>query len=83
MLLLIKLTSLVTTMARKFFVGGNWKCVPLSLSQLKNSNSVLIVILIFLDFFNFQNGTIDDVKKIVKTLNEVEVPSEDVVGTLS
>ncbi|KAF3321973.1 triosphosphate isomerase-like protein [Carex littledalei] len=38
-------------MARKFFVGGNWKC----------------------------NGTIDDVKKLVKTLNEVEVPSEDVV----
>ncbi|XP_050203370.1 triosephosphate isomerase, cytosolic [Mercurialis annua] len=38
-------------MARKFFVGGNWKC----------------------------NGTTEDVKKIVKTLNEAEVPSTDVV----
>ncbi|KAH1066869.1 hypothetical protein J1N35_031856 [Gossypium stocksii] len=38
-------------MARKFFVGGNWKC----------------------------NGTTEEVKKIVTTLNEVEVPSEDVV----
>ncbi|KAJ3668965.1 hypothetical protein LUZ60_010915 [Juncus effusus] len=38
-------------MARKFFVGGNWKC----------------------------NGTVDEVKKIVTTLNEAEVPSEDVV----
>ncbi|GAB2274377.1 hypothetical protein Dimus_009140 [Dionaea muscipula] len=38
-------------MARKFFIGGNWKC----------------------------NGTTEEVKKIVTTLNEVEVPSEDVV----
>ncbi|PPR97597.1 hypothetical protein GOBAR_AA23100 [Gossypium barbadense] len=38
-------------MARKFFVGGNWKC----------------------------NGTAEEVKKIVTTLNEAEVPSEDVV----
>ncbi|KAK8581553.1 hypothetical protein V6N12_071772 [Hibiscus sabdariffa] len=38
-------------MARKFFVGGNWKC----------------------------NGTTEEVKKIVTTLNEAEVPSEDVV----
>ncbi|KAJ0084873.1 hypothetical protein Patl1_30927 [Pistacia atlantica] len=38
-------------MARKFFVGGNWKC----------------------------NGTTNEVKKIVTTLNEAEVPSEDVV----
>ncbi|KAH9661425.1 triosephosphate isomerase [Citrus sinensis] len=38
-------------MARKFFVGGNWKC----------------------------NGTSEEVKKIVSTLNEAEVPSEDVV----
>ncbi|KAM7270594.1 hypothetical protein ACFE04_029808 [Oxalis oulophora] len=38
-------------MARKFFVGGNWKC----------------------------NGTSDDVKKIVTTLNEGKVPSPDVV----
>lgn len=28
-----------------------------------------------------QNGTADEVKKIVSTLNEAEVPSEDVVGT--
>lgn len=27
-----------------------------------------------------QNGTIEEVKKIVTTLNEAEVPSEDVVG---
>lgn len=39
------------TMARKFFVGGNWK----------------------------SNGTVEEVKKIVTTLNEAEVPSEDVV----
>ncbi|KAK8483728.1 hypothetical protein V6N11_009112 [Hibiscus sabdariffa] len=38
-------------MARKFFVGGNWKC----------------------------NGTTEEVKKIVSTLNEAEVPSHDVV----
>ncbi|KAJ8750498.1 hypothetical protein K2173_015644 [Erythroxylum novogranatense] len=38
-------------MARKFFVGGNWKC----------------------------NGTNEEVKKIITTLNEAEVPSEDVV----
>ncbi|XP_022947314.1 triosephosphate isomerase, cytosolic [Cucurbita maxima] len=38
-------------MARKFFVGGNWKC----------------------------NGTTEEVKKIVGTLNEAEIPSEDVV----
>ncbi|KDP44954.1 hypothetical protein JCGZ_01454 [Jatropha curcas] len=38
-------------MARKFFVGGNWKC----------------------------NGTTEDVKKIVSTLNEGQVPSSDVV----
>ncbi|KAE8683081.1 Triosephosphate isomerase, cytosolic [Hibiscus syriacus] len=38
-------------MARKFFVGGNWKC----------------------------NGTQEEVKKIVSTLNAGEVPSEDVV----
>ncbi|KAJ9172344.1 hypothetical protein P3X46_015592 [Hevea brasiliensis] len=38
-------------MARKFFVGGNWKC----------------------------NGTTEEVKKIVTTLNEAEVPSHDVV----
>ncbi|GAY38088.1 hypothetical protein CUMW_034030 [Citrus unshiu] len=38
-------------MARKFFVGGNWKC----------------------------NGTSEEVKKIVSTLNQAEVPSEDVV----
>ncbi|KAH0667824.1 hypothetical protein KY285_029030 [Solanum tuberosum] len=38
-------------MARKFFVGGNWKC----------------------------NGTVEEVKKIVTTLSEAEVPSEDVV----
>lgn len=36
-------------MARKFFVGGNWKC----------------------------NGTNEEVKKIVSTLNEAEIPSED------
>lgn len=38
-------------MARKFFVGGNWKC----------------------------NGTLEEVKKLVGTLNAAEVPSEDVV----
>jgi len=38
-------------MARKFFVGGNWKA----------------------------NGTLEQVKKLVSTLNEAEVPSEDVV----
>ncbi|XP_059458048.1 triosephosphate isomerase, cytosolic [Corylus avellana] len=38
-------------MARKFFVGGNWKC----------------------------NGTTEEVKKIVSTLNEAQVPSQDVV----
>ncbi|EEF29228.1 triosephosphate isomerase, cytosolic [Ricinus communis] len=38
-------------MARKFFVGGNWKC----------------------------NGTSEEVKKIVSTLNEGHVPSSDVV----
>ncbi|XP_077232719.1 triosephosphate isomerase [Tasmannia lanceolata] len=38
-------------MARKFFVGGNWKC----------------------------NGTTEEVKKIVTTLNEAEVPSEEIV----
>ncbi|XP_065871737.1 triosephosphate isomerase, cytosolic [Euphorbia lathyris] len=38
-------------MARKFFVGGNWKC----------------------------NGTTEEVKKIVSTLNEGQVPSSDVV----
>lgn len=27
-----------------------------------------------------QNGTTEEVKKIVTTLNEAEVPSEDVVG---
>lgn len=27
-----------------------------------------------------QNGTAEEVKKIVTTLNEAEVPSEDVVG---
>ncbi|CAK9319648.1 unnamed protein product [Citrullus colocynthis] len=36
-------------MARKFFVGGNWKC----------------------------NGTNEEVKRIVSTLNEAEIPSED------
>ncbi|KAL9271903.1 Triosephosphate isomerase, cytosolic-like protein [Drosera capensis] len=36
-------------MARKFFVGGNWKC----------------------------NGITEEVKKIVTTLNQAEVPSED------
>ncbi|KAL9274804.1 Triosephosphate isomerase, cytosolic-like protein [Drosera capensis] len=36
-------------MARKFFVGGNWKC----------------------------NGRTEEVKKIVTTLNQAEVPSED------
>ncbi|GER26038.1 triosephosphate isomerase [Striga asiatica] len=36
-------------MARKFFVGGNWKC----------------------------NGTSEEIKKIVSTLNAAEVPSED------
>jgi len=38
-------------MARKFFVGGNWKC----------------------------NGTTEEVKKIVNTLDEAQVPSQDVV----
>ncbi|XP_073021245.1 triosephosphate isomerase, cytosolic [Primulina eburnea] len=38
-------------MARKFFVGGNWKC----------------------------NGTTEEVKKIVSTLNAGDVPSQDVV----
>ncbi|XP_023511999.1 triosephosphate isomerase, cytosolic-like [Cucurbita pepo subsp. pepo] len=38
-------------MARKFFVGGNWKC----------------------------NGTNEETKKIVSTLNQAEIPSEDVV----
>ncbi|KAJ6987108.1 triosephosphate isomerase, cytosolic [Populus alba] len=38
-------------MARKFFVGGNWKC----------------------------NGTSEEVKKIVSTLNDSQVPSSDVV----
>ncbi|KAL4621128.1 hypothetical protein ACB092_06G205300 [Castanea dentata] len=38
-------------MARKFFVGGNWKC----------------------------NGTAEEVKKIVSTLNEGQVPPTDVV----
>ncbi|OMO96833.1 Triosephosphate isomerase [Corchorus olitorius] len=38
-------------MARKFFVGGNWKC----------------------------NGTTEEVKKIVSTLNAGQVPSQDVV----
>ncbi|XP_041012590.1 triosephosphate isomerase, cytosolic [Juglans microcarpa x Juglans regia] len=38
-------------MARKFFIGGNWKC----------------------------NGTTEEVKKIVATLNEAQVPPHDVV----
>lgn len=38
-------------MARKFFVGGNWKC----------------------------NGTTEEVKKIVSTLNSADVPSQEVV----
>ncbi|KAH6827242.1 triosephosphate isomerase [Perilla frutescens var. hirtella] len=38
-------------MARKFFIGGNWKC----------------------------NGTTEEVKKIVATLNAAQVPSQDVV----
>ncbi|XP_022986929.1 triosephosphate isomerase, cytosolic-like [Cucurbita maxima] len=38
-------------MARKFFIGGNWKC----------------------------NGTNEETKKIVSTLNQAEIPSEDVV----
>ncbi|KAK3407585.1 hypothetical protein EUGRSUZ_J00008 [Eucalyptus grandis] len=38
-------------MARKFFVGGNWKC----------------------------NGTTEEVKKIVATLNDAQVPPQDVV----
>lgn len=38
-------------MARKFFVGGNWKC----------------------------NGTTEEVKKIVSTLNAGELPSSDIV----
>ncbi|XP_047328767.1 triosephosphate isomerase, cytosolic [Impatiens glandulifera] len=38
-------------MARKFFVGGNWKC----------------------------NGTTEEVKKIVATLNDGQVPSADIV----
>jgi triosephosphate isomerase len=41
-------------MARKFFVGGNWKCT----------------------------GTTEDVKKIVATLNEGQVPSPDVVDVV-
>ena len=38
-------------MARKLFIGGNWKC----------------------------NGTTEEVKKIVATLNAAQVPSQDVV----
>ena len=30
--------------------------------------------------YSVQNGTIEEVKKIVSFLNEAEVPSEDVVG---
>lgn len=30
-----------------------------------------------------QNGTVNEVKKIVAVLNEAEVPPEDVVGELS
>lgn len=30
-----------------------------------------------------QNGTVEEVKKIVTVLNEAEVPSEDIVGELS
>ncbi|CAD5172483.1 triosephosphate isomerase, cytosolic-like [Musa acuminata AAA Group] len=41
-------------MARKFFVGGNWKC----------------------------NGTSEEVKKIVSTLNDAQVASADVVDVV-
>ncbi|KAF8716972.1 hypothetical protein HU200_026078 [Digitaria exilis] len=49
---------------RKFFVGGNWKCVNTRPLQSR---------------FESDNGTGEDVKKIVTVLNEAEVPSEDVV----
>jgi hypothetical protein len=38
------------------------------------------MILISISAARVQNGTGEDVKKIVTVLNEAEVPSEDVVG---
>lgn len=35
-----------------------------------------------LKYISMQNGTAEEVKKIVTTLNEAEVPSEDDVGEL-
>ncbi|KAF7120854.1 hypothetical protein RHSIM_Rhsim13G0082500 [Rhododendron simsii] len=60
-------------MGRKFFVGGNWKCVCLLLHFYLSAFS-------FPDLsIHVSNGTTEEVKKIVTTLNEAEVPSEDVV----
>ncbi|GMP49370.1 hypothetical protein CsSME_00016372 [Camellia sinensis var. sinensis] len=54
-------------MSRKFFVGGNWKCAYflVCISDTTYETSELL------------NGTTEEVKKIVTTLNEAEVPSED------
>ncbi|MQM02006.1 hypothetical protein Taro_034768 [Colocasia esculenta] len=57
-------------MARKFFVGGNWKCVRIS-----SSTTAIALLLSAL----FSNGTTDEVKKLVSTLNGGDVPSQDVV----
>ena len=82
-------------MGRKFFVGGNWKCVSLvfiliySVSDIEIwfrsgfffflSNQISYLNWWF-NFFWMQTGTTEEVKKIVSTLNDAQVPSSDVVG---
>jgi hypothetical protein len=67
-----------STMARKFFVGGNWKCVsPIIFHTLLD---ILLFILLIFCWSWMQNGTSEEVKKIVSTLNNSQVPSSDVVG---
>ncbi|KAH7537199.1 hypothetical protein FEM48_Zijuj03G0066900 [Ziziphus jujuba var. spinosa] len=58
-------------MGRKFFVGGNWKCISNSYSNFE--------LILFLFIFLLKNGTTEEVKKIVSTLNDGQVPSQDVV----
>ena len=65
--------------ARKFFVGGNWKCVSeytyqnhFVLFQIKTPQLILYV---------FQNGSKDSIKSLVNDLNDVkDVPSDDSIG---
>lgn len=43
---------------------------------------VLIAIDVSFDWNRLQNGTTEEVKKIVSMLNEAEVPSEEIVGMI-